>query len=69
MEKQLSTPAVLSDTAHNASVLYSYIFIHSSSLVTAALSHAGKSGTPLAVNTPYDTLNDAAAREPYQYDA
>ncbi|EEJ8783467.1 peptidase [Salmonella enterica subsp. enterica] len=60
MEKQLSTPSGLSDAAHNASVLYSYI----SSIHQVWLQHLypmlEKAESPLAVSL-YDRINDAAA--------
>lgn len=60
MEKQLSTPSVLSDAAHNASVLYSYISSIHQVWLQQLYPMLEKAESPLAVNL-YDRINDAAA--------
>ncbi|EBW5369278.1 peptidase [Salmonella enterica] len=60
MEKQLSTPSVLSDAAHNASVLYSYISSIHQVWLQQLYPMLEKAGSPLAVSL-YDRINDAAA--------
>ncbi|EBL9737480.1 peptidase [Salmonella enterica] len=60
MEKQLSTPSVLSDAAHNASVLYSYISSIHQVWLQQLYPMLEKAESPLAVSL-YDRINDAAA--------
>ncbi|ECC2318193.1 peptidase [Salmonella enterica] len=60
MEKQLSTPSVLSDAAHNASVLYSYISSIHQVWLQQLYPMLEKEESPLAVSL-YDRINDAAA--------
>ncbi|EIK8018341.1 Rha family transcriptional regulator [Salmonella enterica] len=60
MERQLSTPSVLSDTAHNASVLYSYISSIHQVWLQQLYPMLEKAESPLAVSL-YDRINDAAA--------
>lgn len=60
MEKQLSTPSVLSDAAHNASVLYSYISSIHQVWLQQLYPMLEKVESPLAVSL-YDRINDAAA--------
>lgn len=60
MEKQLSTPLVLSDVAHNASVLYSYISSIHQVWLQQLYPMLEKAESPLAVSL-YDRINDAAA--------
>ncbi|EPT6386620.1 Rha family transcriptional regulator [Salmonella enterica subsp. enterica serovar Newport] len=60
MEKQLSKPSVLSDAAHNASVLYSYISSIHQVWLQQLYPMLEKAESPLAVNL-YDRINDAAA--------
>ncbi|WP_241966722.1 Rha family phage regulatory protein, partial [Salmonella enterica] len=60
MEKQLSKPSVLSDAAHNASVLYSYISSIHQVWLQQLYPMLEKVESPLAVNL-YDRINDAAA--------
>ncbi|EAB8016127.1 peptidase [Salmonella enterica] len=60
MEKQLSTPSVLSDAAHNASVLYSYISSIHQVWLQQLYPMLEKMESPLAVSL-YDRINDAAA--------
>ncbi|EAS6815687.1 peptidase, partial [Salmonella enterica] len=50
MEKQLSTPSVLSDAAHNASVLYSYISSIHQVWLQQLYPMLEKAESPLAVN-------------------
>ncbi|EOK7716074.1 Rha family transcriptional regulator [Escherichia coli] len=59
MEKQLSNPSVLSDVAHNASVLYSYISSIHQVWLQQLYPMLAKAGSPLAVSL-YDRINDAA---------
>ena len=60
MEKQLSNPSVLSDVAHNASVLYSYISSIHQVWLQQLYPMLAKAESPLAVSL-YDRINDAAA--------
>ncbi|WP_369570071.1 MULTISPECIES: Rha family transcriptional regulator [unclassified Salmonella] len=60
MEKQLSTPSVLSDAAHNASVLYSYISSIHQVWLQQLYPMLEKAESPLAVSL-YDRINDAVA--------
>ncbi|EBP7484857.1 hypothetical protein AHN03_08020 [Salmonella enterica subsp. enterica] len=60
MEKQLSTPSVLSDAAHNASILYSYISSIHQVWLQQLYPMLEKAESPLAVSL-YDRINDAAA--------
>ncbi|WP_425347758.1 Rha family transcriptional regulator, partial [Salmonella enterica] len=60
MEKQLSKPSVLSDAAHNASVLYSYISSIHQVWLQQLYPMLEKAESPLAVSL-YDRINDAAA--------
>ncbi|EAA0959638.1 peptidase [Salmonella enterica subsp. enterica serovar Kentucky] len=60
MEKQLSTPSVLSDAAQNASVLYSYISSIHQVWLQQLYPMLEKVESPLAVSL-YDRINDAAA--------
>ncbi|EAR8448840.1 peptidase [Salmonella enterica] len=60
MEKQLSKPSVLSDAAHNASVLYSYISSIHQVWLQQLYPMLEKAEFPLAVSL-YDRINDAAA--------
>ncbi|EIQ3103190.1 Rha family transcriptional regulator [Salmonella enterica] len=60
MEKQLSTPSVLSDAVHNASVLYSYISSIHQVWLQQLYPMLEKAESPLAVSL-YDRINDAAA--------
>ncbi|EJK3712239.1 Rha family transcriptional regulator [Salmonella enterica] len=60
MEKQLSKPSVLSDAAHNASVLYSYISSIHQVWLQKLYPMLEKVESPLAVSL-YDRINDAAA--------
>ncbi|HGP2733304.1 TPA: Rha family transcriptional regulator [Salmonella enterica] len=60
MERQLSTPSVLSDAAHNASVLYSYISSIHQVWLQQLYPMLEKAESPLAVIL-YDRINDAAA--------
>ncbi|ENE0981924.1 Rha family transcriptional regulator [Salmonella enterica] len=60
MEKQLSIPSVLSDAAHNASVLYSYISSIHQVWLQQLYPMLEKAESPLAVSL-YDRINDAAA--------
>lgn len=60
MERQLSTPSVLSDAAHNASVLYSYISSIHQVWLQQLYPMLKKAESPLAVSL-YDRINDAAA--------
>ncbi|EHA0572182.1 TPA: Rha family transcriptional regulator [Salmonella enterica subsp. enterica serovar Reading] len=60
MERQLSTPSVLSDAAHNASVLYSYISSIHQVWLQQLYPMLEKAESPLAVSL-YDRINDAAA--------
>ncbi|EBR7018137.1 TPA: Rha family transcriptional regulator [Salmonella enterica] len=60
MEKQLSTPSVLSDAAHNASVLYSYISSIHQVWLQQLYPMLEKVESPLAVSL-HDRINDAAA--------
>ncbi|EPW5097276.1 Rha family transcriptional regulator [Salmonella enterica subsp. enterica serovar Alachua] len=60
MEKQLSTPSGLSDAAHNASVLYSYISSIHQVWLQQLYPMLEKAESPLAVSL-YDRINDAAA--------
>lgn len=60
MEKQLSKPSVLSDAAHNASVLYSYISSIHQVWLQQLYPMLEKVESPLAVSL-YDRINDAAA--------
>lgn len=60
MEKQLSTPSVLSDAAHNASVLYSYISSIHQVWLQQLYPMLEKAESPLAVSL-HDRINDAAA--------
>lgn len=60
MEKQLSTPSVLSDAAHNASVLYSYISSLHQVWLQQLYPMLEKAESPLAVSL-HDRINDAAA--------
>ncbi|HAV7755551.1 TPA: Rha family transcriptional regulator [Escherichia coli] len=59
MEKQLSNPSVLSDVAHNASVLYSYISSIHQVWLQQLYPMLEKAESPLAVSL-YDRINDAA---------
>nr|WP_250879288.1 Rha family phage regulatory protein [Escherichia coli] len=59
MEKQLSNPSVLSDVAHNASVLYSYISSIHQVWLQQLYPMLAKVESPLAVSL-YDRINDAA---------
>ncbi|ELS7774849.1 Rha family transcriptional regulator [Escherichia coli] len=59
MEKQLSNPSVLSDVAHNASVLYSYISSIHQVWLQQLYPMLAKAESPLAVSL-YDRINDAA---------
>ncbi|KGM82176.1 putative 22,8 kDa protein in gp15-gp3 intergenic region [Escherichia coli] len=59
MEKQLSNPSVLSDVAHNASVLYSYISSIHQVWLQQLYPMLAKAESPLAVSL-YDSINDAA---------
>lgn len=59
MEKQLSKPAVPSDVAHNASVLYSYISSIHQVWLQQLYPMLEKAESPLAVSL-YDRINDAA---------
>lgn len=59
MEKQLSKPAVPSDVAHNASVLYSYISSIHQVWLQQLYTMLEKAESPLAVSL-YDRINDAA---------
>ena len=58
MEKQLSNPSVLSDVAHNASVLYSYISSIHQVWLQQLYPMLAKAESPLAVSL-YDRINDA----------
>ena len=60
MEKQLSKPAVPSDVAHNASVLYSYISSIHQVWLQQLYPMLAKAESPLAVSL-YDYINDASA--------
>ncbi|ECH7786964.1 peptidase [Salmonella enterica subsp. enterica] len=60
MERQLSAPSVLSDAAHNASVLYSYISSIHQVWLQQLYPMLEKAEYPLAVSL-YDRINDAAA--------
>lgn len=60
MEKQLSKPSVLSDVAHNASVLYSYISSIHQVWLQQLYPMLAKAESPLAVSL-YDYINDASA--------
>ncbi|EIY4337842.1 Rha family transcriptional regulator [Escherichia coli] len=60
MEKQLSNPSVLSDVAHNASVLYSYISSIHQVWLQQLYPMLAKAESPLAVSL-YDYINDASA--------
>ncbi|EJN6733567.1 Rha family transcriptional regulator [Salmonella enterica subsp. enterica serovar Anatum] len=60
MEKQLSKPSVLSDAAHNASVLYSYISSIHQVWLQQLYPMLEKVESPLAVSL-HDRINDAAA--------
>ncbi|ECM2109600.1 peptidase [Salmonella enterica subsp. enterica serovar Typhimurium] len=60
MEKQLSIPSVLSDAAHNASVLYSYISSIHQVWLQQLYPMLEKAESPLAVSL-YDRINDAVA--------
>ncbi|EFT9819315.1 peptidase [Salmonella enterica] len=60
MEKQLSKPLVLSDAAHNASVLYSYISSIHQVWLQQLYPMLEKAESPLAVSL-HDRINDAAA--------
>lgn len=60
MERQLSTPSVLSDAAHNASVLYSYISSIHQVWLQQLYPMLEKAESPLAVSL-HDRINDAAA--------
>ncbi len=60
MEKQLSKPAVPSDVAHNASVLYSYISSIHQVWLQQLYPMLEKAESPLAVSL-YDRINDAAS--------
>ncbi|EAA7394790.1 peptidase [Salmonella enterica] len=60
MEKQLSKPSVLSDAAHNASVLYSYISSLHQVWLQQLYPMLEKAESPLAVSL-HDRINDAAA--------
>ncbi|ESH40985.1 putative antirepressor [Salmonella enterica subsp. enterica serovar Choleraesuis str. 0006] len=60
MERQLSAPSVLSDAAHNASVLYSYISSIHQVWLQQLYPMLEKAESPLAVSL-YDRINDAAA--------
>ncbi|EJF5201645.1 Rha family transcriptional regulator [Salmonella enterica] len=60
MEKQLSTPSGLSDAAHNASVLYSYISSIHQVWLQQLYPMLEKAESPLAVSL-HDRINDAAA--------
>lgn len=60
MEKQLSTPSVLIDAAHNASVLYSYISSIHQVWLQQLYPMLEKAESPLAVSL-HDRINDAAA--------
>ncbi|EGR6281549.1 peptidase [Salmonella enterica] len=60
MEKQLSKPSVLSDAAHNASVLYSYISSIHQVWLQQLYPMLEKAESPLAVSL-HDRINDAAA--------
>lgn len=60
MEKQLSKPSGLSDAAHNASVLYSYISSIHQVWLQQLYPMLEKAESPLAVSL-YDRINDAAA--------
>ncbi|HAM4715550.1 TPA: peptidase [Escherichia coli] len=59
MEKQLSNPSVLSDVAHNASVLYSYISSIHQVWLQQLYPMLAKAESPLAVSL-YDRINDVA---------
>ncbi|EHV4486592.1 TPA: Rha family transcriptional regulator [Escherichia coli] len=59
MEKKLSKPAVPSDVAHNASVLYSYISSIHQVWLQQLYPMLEKAESPLAVSL-YDRINDAA---------
>ncbi|EIJ0406468.1 Rha family phage regulatory protein [Escherichia coli] len=59
MEKQLSNPSVLSDVAHNASVLCSYISSIHQVWLQQLYPMLEKAESPLAVSL-YDRINDAA---------
>ena len=59
MEKQLSKPAVPSDVAHNASVLYSYISSIHQVWLQQLYPMLAKAESPLAVSL-YDYINDAS---------
>ncbi|EAQ4226293.1 peptidase [Salmonella enterica] len=60
MEKQLSKPSVLSDAAHNARVLYSYISSIHQVWLQQLYPMLEKAESPLAVSL-HDRINDAAA--------
>ncbi|HBA5198648.1 TPA: peptidase [Escherichia coli] len=60
MEKQLSNPSVLSDVAHNASALYSYISSIHQVWLQQLYPMLAKAESPLAVSL-YDYINDASA--------
>nr|WP_249957082.1 Rha family phage regulatory protein [Escherichia coli] len=60
MEKQLSNPSVLSDVAHNASTLYSYISSIHQVWLQQLYPMLAKAESPLAVSL-YDYINDASA--------
>ncbi|MBA2235571.1 Rha family transcriptional regulator [Escherichia coli] len=60
MEKQLSKPAVPSDVAHNASILYSYISSIHQVWLQQLYPMLAKAESPLAVSL-YDYINDASA--------
>ncbi|HDD8694935.1 TPA: Rha family transcriptional regulator [Escherichia coli] len=60
MEKQLSKPAVPSDVAHNASVLYSYISSIHQVWLQQLYPMLAKAESSLAVSL-YDYINDASA--------
>ncbi|HCO6668447.1 TPA: Rha family transcriptional regulator [Escherichia coli] len=60
MEKQLSNPSVLSDVAHNASVLCSYISSIHQVWLQQLYPMLAKAESPLAVSL-YDYINDASA--------
>ncbi|EFC1719276.1 peptidase [Escherichia coli] len=60
MEKQLSNPSVLSDVAHNASALYSYISSIHQIWLQQLYPMLAKAESPLAVSL-YDYINDASA--------
>lgn len=60
MEKQLSKPAVPSDVAHNASVLYSHLSVIHKVWLQQLYPMLAKAESPLAVSL-YDYINDASA--------